>query len=389
MIVGILNRELLDLIGTIVTAFTLRLMETSVIHSRANRLVVLAVWIAFSISEFLTANAADGLNWSKLAPIPDPEGFAAPFAGVHNGALIVAGGANFPEKKPWEGGTKVWYDSVFALEKPDASWRKVGKLPRPLAYGMAVSTKDGLACIGGGDAQRHYADCFLLKYINGEIRHTSLPPLPKPCAYFSGVSLGNTVYVAGGIETPTATEALKSFWSLDLSQADAGWREIEVWPGPGRMLAAVGAQAGSVFVFGGTGLKADAAGMPERVWLRDAYRFTPGQGWKRIADVPRVAVAAPFPSPAVGKSQLLILGGDDGTQINVPPMEHKGFPRDVLAYDTTNDTWSRFGELPFSQVVTPVVMWNDRIIIPGGEKRPGYRSTEVWMGEVVRTGDAK
>ena len=32
------------------------------------------------------------------------------------GAILVAGGANFPDKKPWEGGKKVWYDTVFVLE---------------------------------------------------------------------------------------------------------------------------------------------------------------------------------------------------------------------------------------------------------------------------------
>jgi hypothetical protein len=54
----------------------------------------------------------------------------------------LAGGANFPEKLPWEGGTKVWHDTVFVLEKPDAAWKVAGKLPRPLGYGASLSTKD-------------------------------------------------------------------------------------------------------------------------------------------------------------------------------------------------------------------------------------------------------
>jgi hypothetical protein len=35
---------------------------------------------------------------------------------VSNGALIVAGGANFPDKAVWEGGRKHWYDNIFVLE---------------------------------------------------------------------------------------------------------------------------------------------------------------------------------------------------------------------------------------------------------------------------------
>src|SRR5262245_23532811 len=39
---------------------------------------------------------ADG-TWTQLPPLPDREGFAGAFAGVTGGALIVAGGANFPD----------------------------------------------------------------------------------------------------------------------------------------------------------------------------------------------------------------------------------------------------------------------------------------------------
>jgi hypothetical protein len=35
------------------------------------------------------------IRWQALPPLPDAMGLAAGFAGVSNGALIVAGGANF------------------------------------------------------------------------------------------------------------------------------------------------------------------------------------------------------------------------------------------------------------------------------------------------------
>src|ERR1019366_969557 len=56
-------------------------------------------------------------EWKLLPSLPDKEGFAGSFAGVSNGAMIVAGGANFPDKKPWDGGKKLWYDTVFVLER--------------------------------------------------------------------------------------------------------------------------------------------------------------------------------------------------------------------------------------------------------------------------------
>src|SRR5690242_1857271 len=89
------------------------------------------------------------LNWSSLPPIPDTNGFAGPFAGVSGGALVVAGGANFPQAMPWEGGRKVWYDSVFVLPEPAGAWRSGFKLPRPVGYGVSVTTTRGILCAGG------------------------------------------------------------------------------------------------------------------------------------------------------------------------------------------------------------------------------------------------
>ena len=75
----------------------------------------------------LLSPAAD---WRSLPALPDAEGFAGVFAGVSDGAMLVAGGANFPEAPPWRGGTKTWYDSVFALTDPQGEWQRLGRLPR-------------------------------------------------------------------------------------------------------------------------------------------------------------------------------------------------------------------------------------------------------------------
>jgi SSS family transporter len=116
-----------------------------------------------------------------------------------------------------------------------------------------------------------------------------------------------------------------------------------------------------------------------RRYLNDAYRYDPGSGWRRIADLPGPVAAAPSPAPALGPSHLLLIGGDDGSRAGFqPPSAHPGFSRTILAYHTITDTWTATGDAPVARVTVPAVWWKDRIVVPSGEVRPGVRSPEVW-----------
>ena len=345
----------------------------------------LALWSACllgAVSCVSRTDAGEAMTWEKLPAIPDAEGFAGTFAGVSNGVLIVGGGANIAGEKWGETFRKQWHDSVFVLEKPDGAWRSGFRLSRALGYGVSVTTERGVGCIGGSDSQRHYSDVFLLEWRDEKIVTTPLPALPKPCANACGALVGKVIYVAGGIKKPDAVTAMNTFWKLDLAAADPRWESLDPWPGPERMLAVAGSIGDSFFIFSGARLSAGADGKPVREYLRDAYRFTPGTGWKRIKDMPRAAVAAPLPAITDGK-RLLIVSGDDGTKVDFTPVrEHPGFPRGVLAYDPERDAWSSAGEVPFSRATVPTVRWLGREVIPNGEVRPRVRTPEVWAGQV-------
>lgn len=333
------------------------------------------------VASLMLATAHAAFEWKPLAPIPDRLGYAGSYAGPSGGALLVAGGANFPDKLPWENGTKVWYDRVFVLEPGAIAWRDAGKLPAAGGYGVSVALDEGLLLIGGGDAKRNFSEVWLARWDGRDVKFSAWPSLPRSLAMAAGARAGRLVYVAGGLDRPDATQAQKLFFVLDLDHVKDGWRELAPWPGPERMLATAGTIDGSFYLFSGARLIADATGKTSREWLRDAYRYTPGAGWKRIADLPRVAVAAPSPAPDVG-GKLLVIGGDDGVQASVAPTEHQGFPRDVLSYDPKADGWTRVGEVPFSLVTTTLAEWRGRIVIAGGEQRPGVRSPAVWAAEV-------
>ena len=316
--------------------------------------------------------AAAATTWGRLPDLPDREGFAGSFAGTSGGALIVAGGANFPDKKPWEGGKKVWYDPVFVLDHAGGEWRPAGKLPRPLGYGVSVTHGDGVICIGGSDADRHFVDAFRLRWRDGRLETVSLPPLPRPIANACGAVVGERLYVTGGQESPTAREALATLYEFDLSVGKPIWRECEPCPGGGRILATAATHNGELYVIGGVAL------VPERRYLKETWRYRAGQGWARLPDLPHAVVAAPSPAPT-DTGGIFILGGDDGTQVGVTPTQgHKGFSRTILRFDIATNAWQSVGEIPAPRVTVPCVRWNDAWIILSGERMPGVRSPEVW-----------
>ena len=79
---------------------------------------------------FAWAPVWGALTWDRLPDLPDREGFAGVYSGiVKEGSeefLVVAGGANFPEGRPWEDGKKVYYDTVYVLPlKEGGEWRSL------------------------------------------------------------------------------------------------------------------------------------------------------------------------------------------------------------------------------------------------------------------------
>jgi len=338
---------------------------------------------------FSACARAETLPWHPLPPIPDALGVAGAFAGTSGGALLVMGGANFPDRMPWDGGTKVWHDTVYVLERPDGAWKIAGKLPRPLAYGVSVQTEQGVLCIGGNDANAYYADVFLVTWDGHALATRPCPPLQKTLANACGALVDATVYVAGGETAPKVTQCSKGFYALDLGAKEPQWKTLESCPGDARTLAMAAAVQGRFLLMGGVSLSAGPDGKPLRKYLKSCNAYDPAKNtWEPLADMPKAAAAAPTPAPALkGKSRILILGGDDGSLCGFePPAQHPGFPGTVLAYDLVKNAWSVEQPVPAPRATLPGVLWNSNIVLPSGEVRPGVRSPEVWAAEMAEAG---
>lgn len=319
-------------------------------------------------------------NWSELPNIPDNVGFAGSFSGVSNNALIVTGGANFPDGgAPWTGSKKVWHDRIFALDNPKGEWKVVGQLPNSLGYGVSVTWKDDLIIIGGSNEDKHFSEVMVLHYNGSSIDFKKLPNLPEPIANSTGAILGNTLYILGGTSGHSSKESEKNFWALDLDDQQAEWKILDSWPGPSRMLAVAGTQNDALYLFSGAQLDNG-----QREYLIDAYKYTVKDGWTEIASLPKSIVAAPSPALTADPNNIVIFGGDDGTMALSDPKSHPGFSTDILSYRISTDAWDTIGKLPnLPPVTAPLITWEDKIVILGGEIRPSVRSTKVLFSDIT------
>lgn len=370
------------------------------------------------------------IDWSSAQNLPIEGGVNGAFIGVHNDVLILAGGANFPDQPVWEGGEKSWYGDIYVLEKKGGktTWHKnLTKLHKPLAYGVSISTPEGVLCIGGSDSNGIYKEVFLLKWNESRkiVETESLPSLPIPLAYMSASVVGNVVYLVGGQEKVNGVSTSR-FLSFDLNQnltdTSTQWKVLPSFPGKGRINPVVVGQSNGhqdcLYVFSGT--YHDPGSEMAYEMLHDVYEYDPRKSlWTQKRSVPNNLTPglyggyiAAAPSIALGDSHILIFGGAGGqnqhlykrlelkrqierlrlndssnVQIETLVSEEKklvrgtSFSPTIWAYHTITDTWSKRGDLPDStRVVTVALKWGDDIVIPSGEVRPGVRTPTVLMG---------
>lgn len=389
-------------------------------------------WLALLLAMQTCSARPTELSWDHLPPLPPAAGqskqpgVASPFVGVHGDALLVAGGANFPEKAPWEGGAKVWWRDLFVLEhvsgaRPAWVQDKRFTLPHTLAYGVSVSTPDGIVCVGGADAERCYADVFLLSWDSAarEIRRVPLPALPQPLAFGAAALVGRTLYVAGGQHSMHAPAASSAFWSLDLAQRQSpnfGWNMLPTWPGPARIVPVAAGAHDTFYLFSG---RRPRPGQPTEI-LRDAYAFEPKtKTWRALGNIGGTAegVSVMAGTAVATDDEVLLFGGDRGDvfleleahdraiealraqlaaaepakraalQAEIEGhletkkkryVTHAGFSRDVLGYQPRANTWRVVAHAPVALPVTTIaVQSGGTVIIPSGEVRPGIRTAEV------------
>jgi N-acetylneuraminate epimerase len=341
------------------------------------------LFLMMIVSETL---AQPAIQWSELPVLPGGKGWAGMYAGVSHNNLIVMGGANFPDKYPWEGGKKKWSDEIYVLQK-GKSWEKLAeKLPVPSGYGVSVSYKNKIILVGGSNENGHLNRVVGFEWDGKTLQNSVYPDLPIPLANMAGQLVNDLIVIFGGMESPTGV-ALKKCLALDMNDLSKGWFELEAWPGAERLFPVCTYYKGQSYLFGGETTAVNSLGNKYRSILLDCFSLalTKENGswkaaWKKLATMPRGMSAGGTILPVLNNDRFLFWGGVDAvTGSYKTPATHPGIIQSLLYYFPETDSWEYIGEQTkiASRVTLPVVHWNDQWWYISGEVKPGIRTPTV------------
>jgi cyclically-permuted mutarotase family protein len=365
---------------------------------------------------------AYSIKWKLAAVLPATnnelrsKGFAGVINGVSKNVLIVAGGANFPNGLPWEGGKKYYSNKIHVLQKKEGKfiWNKNIKdtLPEPIAYCGNTSIENGIVYAGGENENGISNKAFIIKWESekNEITIKPLPAMPLALTNVALTHIGNVVYAAGGDKINNSSG---SFFSLNLNDKNPDWKLLPDLPialANATLIAQENGTEKNIYLIGGR--TKTASGISELHYTTFAFELKKNE-WKKCADISdgnifNLSAAA---GVAIDKNYILICGGDNGkifhqietyiSQIarskseeekeklteakNNLSIHHNGFDKSLLLYNTTSNAWTKIGKYPFpAQVTTTAVMWGDKIVISNGEIKPGVRTPNVMIGTISK-----
>lgn len=331
----------------------------------------------------------EAIHWEKTLKLPavndmpENKGLASMFAGFVGNELVMLGGANFPDKAPWEGGTKQWWRTLYAIS-PDLknpTWFvQENFLPEAVAYGVSIQLPGGILCVGGCDESQCFDNVFLIhKNKNTFEIDTDWPALPTRLSNATGALINGYVYIAGGQESMVDEKASNHFFRLNVTNRSKGWEKLPSWPGKARGYAVSAAQSNGAetcfYLFSGRNY-AGATLEP----LEDGFVYNPRLGtWQVLAGTFPVMAGSAVP---YGANHIVFLGGVP--QLLPATTDHPGFDNTVRVYHTITRTLVEKEVAPYVLPVTTCLVKNKlSFYIVNGEIRPGVRTPDILKGELI------
>lgn len=311
--------------------------------------------------------------------MPSNVGLAGAYSGIVNGKLLVLGGANFPDKYPWEGGTKTWWSTLYVYDLTKKTWTVCDHfLEQPLGYGVSVCLPEGLLCMGGCDRSACSDKVFLLKEEGDSfvIDSVSYPSLPVSLANATGAMLDNRIYIAGGQESMINERSTNHFFMLDLVHKELGWQEMSSWGGPSLGYAVSAAQGGKFYLFSGRSYSPEQS----MVEYTEGYVYEPAaKRWEQITGCFPVMAGTAIP---YGEDKIILLGGVEALLPTTP--DHPGFSRKIRVFSTETQSLVDSLVCPYPiPVTTNAVYTGSDVYVVSGEVQPGIRTPFILQGNFL------
>jgi N-acetylneuraminic acid mutarotase len=359
-------------------------------------------------------NVSVSIEWSIAGNIEGNSsikslGISGAVSGIYKNTLIVAGGNNFPDGMPWNGGKKKYYNDVTIYSKSNGQIASISipfKLSSNISYAATCSTPLGVFYGGGENENGITNQAYLLKLDenNKNLQIQQLPSLPLSVTNASAANIGNTIYVAGG---ETSSGVSNQIFSIDLNSINPTWIELPSVPksfSHAVMVAQISNLNNCIYIIGGRTKLQDGISIFYSSVL--AYDIKAKQ-WLEKKSLPHGLSAGT--GVAYKDHYIIMIGGDKGDTfhqtellINAIAAEkdpikkqmlveqkaslqsnHPGFSKDQLLYNTKTDEWSNLAEFPFtSPVTTSAMILGNSIVIPGGEIKAGVRNASILLGKI-------
>ena len=338
-------------------------------------------WISLILAAGLVACHTETMKVTELKSIPDAayaKGVSAPFCGVVGDALVVAGGANFPDKSLLEGGAKRVYADIWA--HTDGEWAHVGVLPDSTAYGATFAVDGALVLAGGNICGVTTDKVYELTLQDGAAVLRALPPLPEPMEQCGWTRDDDRLYLVGGVGT-TAVYAC--------TIGEYVWTRLADLPEPLVQPVAF-ASGGSLYVWGGFN--------PETLEVSDKGLVISSEVekslWREAPSIPDGGTFVGATGATLPDGRLAVVGGvnraifaralhntpdDRIPYLSKEPAEYQ-FRQAVYIFDPACGAWILLGVDPACALAGPGVAVRPAggLYVAGGELKPGVRSPRIF-----------
>ncbi len=349
------------------------------------------------------------IDWTIEAELPGDKGpsmgVAGPITGLIDDRLFVAGGANFPNGLPWDGGKKVYHKEAFLyrISGDPLLLDSTFMLPHALAYPANVSYKGTVFSAGGEDVNGALREVtsYRVDRLEG-FKVEVLPDLPIPLSNAAMVYMDEALYVVGGENDEVVSHRI---YRLDLRDRDKGWVSWFELPYPVTHTVALGTIDGEIRIIGGRMRNAgDKSTMYDRV-------IAIGVKNRVLRELPKLPHAlAAGTGVCMSNGDCILVGGDDAKTFhkveqmvadiamesdlmkkqrmirekNRIQKEHPGFKKEVWRLKAVGGReWELISVLPHSSPVTTTAsLWGQCIVIPSGEIKAGIRTANILMGRL-------